>query len=150
MKRRATCPEVGLSANPAPLTAQGEPQPGDLVRRAIAGGNCLIRIEGRCGRPDFTILDVNVRRRSATGRRAALIRHGPDGGVTLTRVTAARTAAIGPLLLPVPEISASGNSRFGLWRPVMVRNLAGPDVTGPDAVPVLSETLGPAFQGATR
>lgn len=75
MERRALCPEVALNTNSGTLAIPGEPErtvgsvrPVDLMNLEMAAGHCLIREEAIYGRPDFTLLDVNVFAR--TGARS--------------------------------------------------------------------------------
>jgi hypothetical protein len=148
MERRRVCPGVKLETNADTLIVPGEPEraigvpkPVDVMNRAISEGNCLIREEGNYGQPDFSILDVNVRLGTAVGHRLALIRHDLTGDVTLAQVTAARSTAIGWLVLPMPEIGMNTQA-FDLWRPKMTKNFSGPYDTGPDLATFLTTALG--------
>lgn len=149
MERRAVCPKVRLDTNAETLVIPGVPErsigstrPVDLMNLEVAVGNCLIREETPYGRPDFTILDVNVTQGAARGRSASLIRHDATGDVTLARQTLATADVIGPLVLPVPDLSMNGPSGVGAWRETV-----SPDQTGRGRAPgsfadFLTGTLG--------
>lgn len=147
MERRAVCPAVGLNTNTGTLAVPGEPEravgsirPVDLMNLEMAAGNCLIREEATYGRPDFTLLDVDVSRFPVRGRRAALIRHDGDKDVLMARQTVAKANVVGPLYVPLPEPSMTGPSSVGLWRqPVLPQG--GPPA-GADFASFLTGVLG--------
>jgi hypothetical protein len=149
MERREVCPKVELNTNSDTLVIPGEPErsigstrPVDLMNLEVAGGNCLIREEAPYGRPDFTILDVNVRQGAAQGRSASLIRHDATGDVTLARQTLATADVLGPLVLPVPDLSMNGPSGVGAWRETVSPDQIGRSPAPGSFADFLSGTLG--------
>jgi hypothetical protein len=149
MERRDICPEVALNTNTGTMAIHGEPEarwgatrPVDLMNLKIAAGNCLIREEATYGRPDFTILHVNVRSGPAMGSSAALFRHEGADDVLIARQTVASADVIGPLLLPVPEVRMQGPSRIGLWRQRVTPNEIGHSEKEADFASFLTGTLG--------
>lgn len=149
MEPRAVCPAVELNPNAESLVIPGEPErsigstrPVDLMNLEVAAGNCLIREETRYGRPDFTILDVNVRHGAARGRSASLIRHDVTGDVTLARQTWATADVVGPLVLPMPEMSMDGAGGVGTWRETVWPDQAERNPASGSFADFLTGTLG--------
>lgn len=147
MARRGVCPEVALNTNADTLAIPGEPEraagsvrPVDLMNLEIAAGHCLIREEATYGRPDYTLMDVDVSQFPVRGRRAALIRHDRATDVLVAQQTVARANVVGPLYVPLPEPSMTGPSSVGLWRqPVLPQG--GPPA-GADFASFLTGVLG--------
>lgn len=149
MERRAVCPKVELNTNSDSLEIPGEPKrsmgstrPVDLMNLEVAAGNCLIREETSYGRPDFTILDVNIRQGAARGRSASFIRHDATGDVVMARQTLATADVIGPLVLPVPEVSMNGPSGVGTWRETVSPDQPGRSPAPGSFADFLTGTLG--------
>jgi hypothetical protein len=149
MERRDVCPKVRLNTNSGTLVIKGEPErsigatrPADLMHLEVATGNCLIREETPYGRPDFTIVDVNVRQGAAQGRSAALIRHDAPRDVILARQTLASADVLGPLILPLPDLSMNGPSDVEVWRETVSPNQIGRNAAPGSFADFLTGTLG--------
>lgn len=148
MERRETCPPVRLNTNSGSMEVPGEPKvspgtrPVDLMNLEIAAGNCLLREEGTYGRPDFTVLDVDVTKGSARGRRSALIRHDGASDVVIAQQTVASGNVVGPLLLPIPDLSMTGPSGTALWRQATTPDGTPPGGVVRDFASFLTGTLG--------